>query len=107
MTDLLGKIDVVSEVEGPGGKTVIPRVVRHGVALAIAALFPEHFEKLRLGKYFYKGFLRSNVECKETVCASKFFLTQEPFLAGLLTRDPRRKERNKVNQPGARAKWTW
>ena len=73
MTDLLGKIDVVSEVEGPGGKTVIPRVVRHGVALAIAALFPEHFEKLRLGKYFYKGFLRSNVECKETVLCFKVF----------------------------------
>ncbi|CAD5220982.1 unnamed protein product [Bursaphelenchus xylophilus] len=28
-------------------------------------------------------------------------------LAGLLTQDPRRKERNKVNQPGARAKWIW
>uniref|UniRef100_A0A914W2R1 Mitochondrial ribosomal protein S9 n=1 Tax=Plectus sambesii TaxID=2011161 RepID=A0A914W2R1_9BILA len=28
-------------------------------------------------------------------------------LAGLLTRDPRRRERSKVNQPGARQKWTW
>ncbi|TKR64289.1 hypothetical protein L596_024851 [Steinernema carpocapsae] len=28
-------------------------------------------------------------------------------LAGLLTGDPRRKERSKVNQPGARAKWIW
>ncbi|VDM50051.1 unnamed protein product [Toxocara canis] len=27
--------------------------------------------------------------------------------AGLLTRDPRKRERSKVNQPGARAKWIW
>jgi hypothetical protein len=29
------------------------------------------------------------------------------FLAGYLTTDPRRKERSKINQPGARAKWIW
>uniref|UniRef100_A0AC35U1Q6 28S ribosomal protein S9, mitochondrial n=1 Tax=Rhabditophanes sp. KR3021 TaxID=114890 RepID=A0AC35U1Q6_9BILA len=28
-------------------------------------------------------------------------------ISGLLTSDPRRKERSKVNQPGARAKWIW
>lgn len=28
-------------------------------------------------------------------------------LSGLLTRDPRKRERSKVNQPGARAKWIW
>ncbi|KAK0420879.1 hypothetical protein QR680_014942 [Steinernema hermaphroditum] len=28
-------------------------------------------------------------------------------LSGLLTSDPRKKERSKVNQPGARAKWIW
>uniref|UniRef100_A0A0N5BPG1 28S ribosomal protein S9, mitochondrial n=1 Tax=Strongyloides papillosus TaxID=174720 RepID=A0A0N5BPG1_STREA len=28
-------------------------------------------------------------------------------MSGLLTTDPRRKERNKVNQHGARAKWIW
>uniref|UniRef100_A0A0N5AFS9 30S ribosomal protein S9, chloroplastic n=1 Tax=Syphacia muris TaxID=451379 RepID=A0A0N5AFS9_9BILA len=75
VTDLLGQMDIVAEIEGPGGSTVIPRAVRHGVALCIAALYPKHQNKLRL--------------------------------AGLLTRDPRRKERNKINQPGARAKWIW
>ncbi|PIO67539.1 hypothetical protein TELCIR_10705 [Teladorsagia circumcincta] len=30
-----------------------------------------------------------------------------PFTTGLLTLDPRKKERSKVNQPGARAKWIW
>jgi len=28
-------------------------------------------------------------------------------LAGLLTADPRRRERSKINQPGARSKWKW
>uniref|UniRef100_A0A0K0DZ45 Ribosomal protein S9 n=1 Tax=Strongyloides stercoralis TaxID=6248 RepID=A0A0K0DZ45_STRER len=28
-------------------------------------------------------------------------------ISGLLTTDPRKKERSKVNQPGARAKWIW
>ncbi|KAI6240065.1 putative 40S ribosomal protein S9, mitochondrial [Aphelenchoides fujianensis] len=32
---------------------------------------------------------------------------QKLRFAGLLTADPRRKERSKVNQPGARAKWIW
>lgn len=75
IADLLGKVDIEAQVEGPGGLSVIPRVVRHGAALGIAALYPEKANKLRL--------------------------------AGLLTSDPRRRERNKVNQPGARAKWIW
>ncbi|MFH4979327.1 hypothetical protein AB6A40_006036 [Gnathostoma spinigerum] len=49
ITDLLGKVDVIARVEGAGGPSVVPRVVRHGVALGIAALYPDHFEKLRLG----------------------------------------------------------
>uniref|UniRef100_A0A0N4ZVK8 28S ribosomal protein S9, mitochondrial n=1 Tax=Parastrongyloides trichosuri TaxID=131310 RepID=A0A0N4ZVK8_PARTI len=32
---------------------------------------------------------------------------QKLKLCGLLTLDPRKKERSKVNQPGARAKWIW
>ncbi|KHN74746.1 putative 40S ribosomal protein S9, mitochondrial [Toxocara canis] len=75
VADLLGLVDIAAEVKGPGGLSVVPRVVRHGVALGIAALYPEHADKLRL--------------------------------AGLLTRDPRKRERSKVNQPGARAKWIW
>ena len=35
------------------------------------------------------------------------FLYSILFSAGLLTLDPRKKERSKVNQPGARAKWIW
>ncbi|CAI2347915.1 unnamed protein product [Caenorhabditis sp. 36 PRJEB53466] len=58
-----------------GGMSSLPRAVRHGTALCIAALQPDVAEPLRL--------------------------------AGLLTLDPRKKERSKVNQPGARAKWIW
>ncbi|CAI5444640.1 unnamed protein product [Caenorhabditis angaria] len=58
-----------------GGQSSLPRAVRHGTSLCIAALNPECTEKLRL--------------------------------SGLLTLDPRKKERSKVNQPGARAKWIW
>ncbi|VBB32828.1 unnamed protein product [Acanthocheilonema viteae] len=76
VTDLLGKLDITGKItDGPGGASVIPRIIRHGASLCIAALFPEHFDKLRL--------------------------------AGLLTSDPRRRERHKINQKGARAKWIW
>ncbi|VDL73371.1 unnamed protein product [Nippostrongylus brasiliensis] len=70
---LLGKVDVKATSSGSGGITALPRAVRHGTALGIAALYPKTMEPLRL--------------------------------AGLLTLDPRKKERSKVNQPGARAKW--
>lgn len=50
VADKLGKVDVEAQVlEGPGGSTVIPRAVRHAVALGVAALYPETAEKLRLG----------------------------------------------------------
>ncbi|OZC09589.1 hypothetical protein X798_03282 [Onchocerca flexuosa] len=76
VTDLLGKLDITGKItDGPGGASVIPRIIRHGASLCIAALFPEHFDKLRL--------------------------------AGLLTSDPRKRERYKINQKGARAKWIW
>ncbi|EJW80022.1 ribosomal protein S9 [Wuchereria bancrofti] len=76
VTDLLGKLDITGKItDGPGGNSVIPRIIRYGTSLCIAALFPEHFDKLRL--------------------------------AGLLTSDPRRRERYKINQKGARAKWIW
>lgn len=75
VSHLLGRVDVVAKTEGSGGTSAIPRAIRHGTALCIAALYPETTEKLRL--------------------------------AGLLTADPRKKERSKVNQPGARAKWIW
>ncbi|CAJ0574406.1 unnamed protein product, partial [Mesorhabditis spiculigera] len=75
VTNLIGQVDVVATSEGSGGETAVPRAVRHGVSLGLAALFPANEEKLRL--------------------------------AGLLTTDPRTKERSKVNQPGARAKWIW
>ncbi|EYC14361.1 hypothetical protein Y032_0041g491 [Ancylostoma ceylanicum] len=72
---LLGRVDVKATSTGSGGITALPRAVRHGTALGIAALYPKTMEPLRL--------------------------------AGLLTSDPRKKERSKVNQPGARAKWIW
>lgn len=54
MTDLLGKLDIEGKItDGPGGASVIPRIIRHGASLCIAALFPEHFDKLRLGIIFY------------------------------------------------------
>ncbi|KAJ1365730.1 hypothetical protein KIN20_026151 [Parelaphostrongylus tenuis] len=72
---VLGQVDVIATTTGSGGMTALPRAVRHGIALGIAALYPETMEPLRI--------------------------------SGLLTSDPRKKERSKVNQPGARAKWIW
>lgn len=55
ITDLLGKLDVSANVlenavQNPiSGSIVRARSVRHGISLALAALFPEHRETLRLG----------------------------------------------------------
>lgn len=56
ITDLLGKVDVSAELVGKGGTSVIPRVVRHGLSLCLAALYPEFETKLRLG-FFFEFFL--------------------------------------------------
>lgn len=58
VTGLLGKLDVNANVlENPvqnpiSGHIVRARAVRHGVSLAIAGLYPEHRETLRLGNDF-------------------------------------------------------
>jgi hypothetical protein len=55
VTGLLGKVDVQAKIlKGPGGKSVTPRAVRHATALALAALFPELAERMRLGGWFLK-----------------------------------------------------
>ncbi|PIO67538.1 hypothetical protein TELCIR_10704 [Teladorsagia circumcincta] len=45
---LLGRVDVKAKSSGSGGITALPRAVRHGTALGIAALYPEKMEPLRL-----------------------------------------------------------
>ncbi|GMT19240.1 hypothetical protein PFISCL1PPCAC_10537, partial [Pristionchus fissidentatus] len=75
VSSLLGRLSITATTKGEGGESAVPRAVRHGVALSVAALFPDKKEVLTL--------------------------------SGLLTRDPRKRERSKVNQPGARAKWIW
>lgn len=51
ITDLLGKVDVDAMiVEGTGGTSAVPKAVRHGTSVAVAALFPEYREMLRIGK---------------------------------------------------------
>ena len=45
---MYGRVDIEAKVvEGPHGLSIIPRAVRHGASLGIAALFPETVEKLR------------------------------------------------------------
>jgi small subunit ribosomal protein S9 len=76
VTDMFGRVDIEAKVlNGQYGLSIVPRAVRHGASLGIAALFPETKEKLKD--------------------------------MDMLTMEPRRKERNKINQPGARAKWIW
>ncbi|KAK6010513.1 hypothetical protein OSTOST_24459, partial [Ostertagia ostertagi] len=45
---LLGRVDVKATAKGAGGITALPRAVRHGTALGIAALYPKAMEPLRL-----------------------------------------------------------
>ncbi|KAK4302225.1 hypothetical protein Pmani_025675 [Petrolisthes manimaculis] len=74
-TGLLGKVDVVADVEG-GGPCGQAGAIRYALSQALMAFTDKDMvEKMRLG--------------------------------GLLTRDPRMKERQKPGQKGARAKYTW
>uniref|UniRef100_A0A914ZBF6 Uncharacterized protein n=1 Tax=Panagrolaimus superbus TaxID=310955 RepID=A0A914ZBF6_9BILA len=76
VTEMFGRVDIEAKVLNEQyGLSIVPRAVRHGVSLGIAALYPETKEKLRD--------------------------------MDMLTMEPRVKERSKVNQPGARAKWIW
>uniref|UniRef100_A0AC34FC05 Ribosomal protein S9 n=1 Tax=Panagrolaimus sp. ES5 TaxID=591445 RepID=A0AC34FC05_9BILA len=76
VTEMFGRVDIEAKVlNDQYGLSIVPRAVRHGVSLGIAALFPDTKEKLRD--------------------------------MDMLTMEPRVKERSKVNQPGARAKWIW
>lgn len=46
---LLGQVDIEARLlSGPGGKSVIPRAVRHASSLCLAALYPEWGQRLRL-----------------------------------------------------------
>lgn len=72
-----------------------------------------------LGKVYIAGELERGVSSDSNVvramrhgsslCIAALYPEKAEMLrlAGLLTFDPRRKERNKINQPGARAKWIW
>ena len=51
VANLLGKVDVTATSKGSGGATALPRAVRHGAALCIAALHPQTMEPLRLGMF--------------------------------------------------------
>uniref|UniRef100_A0A1I8BLI5 28S ribosomal protein S9, mitochondrial n=1 Tax=Meloidogyne hapla TaxID=6305 RepID=A0A1I8BLI5_MELHA len=49
VTGLLGKVDIEAKViHGVGGKSVTPRAIRTATALALAALYPDLAERLRL-----------------------------------------------------------
>ncbi len=74
LTRLLGKYDVLANVQG-GGMTGQAGAIRLGIARALAGLDAAHRVSLR-------G-------------------------AGLLTRDPRMKERKKYGQKGARKRFQW
>lgn len=53
LTDLFGKVDIDAKfISGNYGETVVPRAIRHGTSLCIAALFPEYREILRLGRSY-------------------------------------------------------
>nr|CAD2183666.1 unnamed protein product [Meloidogyne enterolobii] len=49
VTGLLGKVDIEAKViNGAGGKSTTPRAIRTATALALAALYPDLAERLRL-----------------------------------------------------------
>jgi ribosomal protein S9 len=49
VTGLLGKVDIEAKVIfGVGGKSVTPRAIRTATGLALAALYPDLAERLRL-----------------------------------------------------------
>ena len=55
---MLGEVDVDAKIlehggtaETGAGALLIPRSVRHGLALGLASLYPQHRELLRLGSF--------------------------------------------------------
>lgn len=91
---MLGKMDVEAYVEG-GGYSSQAGAIRWGISMALRSFVSEDMiEKMRLGEYYCCLSLNSSIETKL-------------FIAGLLTRDYRIKERKKYGQEGARRKYTW
>lgn len=102
-TDMLGKVDIVANVQG-GGYSGQSGAIRWGIAMGLRSFLDEDaVERMRLG-----------MSAGSIILALRHFLasteknTYSIFLvAGLLQRDYRTKERKKPGQEGARRKYTW
>uniref|UniRef100_A0A1I7WUU7 Sugar transporter SWEET1 n=1 Tax=Heterorhabditis bacteriophora TaxID=37862 RepID=A0A1I7WUU7_HETBA len=74
VSGFLGRVDVLATTSGSGGITVIPRAVRHGAALCIAALYPKTVEPLRLDGSSLKRFLRRMIAMEVCIITIMLYL---------------------------------
>jgi len=94
---MLGRVDIEANVAG-GGTSGQAGAIRWGIAMGLRSFIdPELIEEMHIGDilYIYNLMILS---------LTLFFVY---YLAGLLTRDYRRRERKKFGQEGARRKYTW
>lgn len=109
-TQMLGKCDVTANVAG-GGTSGQAGAIRWGIAMCLRSFVDaEMVESMRLGKSIDLACLRqifyhncTNYNQNNMLLSSYHIYC----LAGLLTRDRRRRERKKFGQEGARRKFTW
>lgn len=92
--DQLGKVDVVATVEGSGSSSQAG-AIRLGISMCLRSFVDtETIERMRLGN--------DCLTLDKLTFSNRFSLT-----AGLLSFDPRTRERKKPGQAGARKKFTW
>lgn len=91
---MLGKVDVEATVTG-GGPSGQAGAIRHGLSMCLRSFVNvQMIERMRL------GMITANLVFTKISRSIS-------YLAGLLSFDPRKRERKKPGQPGAREKYTW
>ena len=119
LTSTLGKVDIEATYTGPTGGASLAGALRLGMSRALTSFVDKNVrEQLRLGQLqCTSADLLSSRSCflfhiakfvKEHICKPLLHLHRLLFfVAGMLTTDPRRKERQKPGQARARKKFTW
>lgn len=99
---MLYNVDVVAHVEY-GGYMGQAGAIRYGISLGLRSFVDEETNELmRVGKL--AAAIKSYFTKTNTHLLTLIFFRST---AGLLTQDPRRRERKKPGQEGARRKFTW
>ena len=121
LTSTLGKVDIEATYTGPTGGASLAGALRLAMSRALTSFVDKNVrEQLRLGKLQctsapaqaclvpVRVFCSTLQSLSKNICKPLLRLHRLLFfVAGMLTTDPRRKERQKPGQARARKKFTW